>query len=187
MGRDDSDADALAYFRAFPFAVVSDKDARRLAKFLRRRPAVSLMVQHLRRELSDRAMVPASRLIDELERMAFVNLADYGRVDAKGQLQVDLSRATYRSLAAINEVEVKERVVRSVPVKDDGELVEREDVVQRTTKIKFSKMDALDRLARIHGLYDAGQLDGASALDILDRAISRMKSKLAPQIEGVAT
>lgn len=191
LARDDADAATLAYFRAFPAAVVSEKDARRLSKFLMRRPAVQQLVQHLRRELSMRAMVPVSRVIEELERIGFANIADFGRIDDRGQFNVDLSRASYRGLAAINEVEVKERVIKETVVnKEDVKNNDAEPIVEtilfRSTKIKLQKMDALERLAKIHGLYSDGSFDPASALEALDRVINRVKGRIPQQINHQA-
>lgn len=189
---DDNNAAVLAYFRAFPYAVVDELAARKLARFLLRRPAVKQMIHHMRLGLSTRAMIPVSRLVEELERIGYANIADFGRVDAKGQLRIDLSRASYRSLAGVNEVEVKERIIKSEVINKQAVLEEHSDpevetVVQRTTKIKLNKLEALDRLAKIHGLYSEGNLDPAAALEFLDRAISRVKSRMAsPVIEQQA-
>ncbi len=134
-------------------------------------------------------MVPVSRIVEELERLGFANIADYGRVDDKGQLRIDLSRANYRSLAGINEVEVKERVIKSEivnkhDVQHNGAEPEVETILHRTTKIKLAKLDALERLAKIHGLYSDNAFDPASALEFLDRAITRVRANIPQQIEN---
>lgn len=173
LARDDSDVAVTAYFRAFPAAVVDESTARKLSHFLLRRPAVRELLDHLRRELATRAMVPASRIIQELERMGLVQISDIARIDDKGQLRIDLSRATPDSLAAITQVETKELV------NSKGE------VTGRVTKVKLSKMDALDRLARIHGMYNDGS--GATPLEAIDRAIAKLKSRMGQVIHASPT
>lgn len=177
QGTDDNRTALLAYFRAFPRADIDAERAGRMTSFLKRRPAVRELIAHLRHELSFRSMAPASRVIEELERIAFSNLLDYGRVDDQGQFHVDLSRLTHRTASALQEVEVKERIIGDTAV------------LERKTKIKLSKDAALDRLARVHGLYQDDLLRDLT-VEMLDRAISRMRAKLpgddARVIEGRA-
>lgn len=173
LARDDSDVMVTAYFRAFPAADCNEASARKLSKFLLRRPAVVDLIDHLRREMASRAMVPASRIVQELERMGLVQITDIARIDDKGQLRIDLSRATPDSLAAISQVETKELV------NSKGE------VTGRVTKVKLSKMDALDRLARIHGMYNDGA--GATPLEAIDRAIAKLRSRMGQVIHASPT
>ena len=169
LARDGVDAVTLAYFRAFPRSPVGEKSARKLGTRLLQSPDVQLLVAELRCELSKHAMVPASRIVEELTRIGLINMTDLGRVDVNGQFQVDLSRASYRQLAAITEVNVTERII---PGKKD-----EADVVVRNCKIKVPKIEALEKLARIHNLYN--ELDGVFTPDALDRAITRMQQRLA--------
>lgn len=173
LARDDSDVAVTAYFRAFPAAVCNETAARKLSKFLLRRPAVVDLVDHLRREMATRAMVPASRIVQELERMGLVQISDIARVDENGQLKIDLSRATPDSLAAITQVETKELV------NSKGE------VTGRVTKVKLSKMDALDRLARVHGMYNDGS--STTPLEALDAAIAKLKKRMGTVIHASPT
>lgn len=189
LGRDDQDTAVLAYFRAVPRADITERQAKGVAAFLTRRVAVKDLVNHLRRELSMRAMVPASRVVEELERCAFINPLDYGRIDDKGQLHVDLSRTTHRQMSGIVEFEVKERVIKVKKIKVPGETEDEDDeeletVVERKTKVKFAKMDALDKLSRVHGLYVEGMQDPGTSVQALDRAIAKTAAKLGVTLDN---
>jgi Terminase small subunit len=155
-----------AYRRAFPMSNDSGRMAHQLASSER----VKALVTVLRAEASDRAAAPASRLVDELERIAYSNVLDYGYVDEQGQFVLDLSSIGAREASAIAEVETKERVT------DSG--------VHRTTKIRFhGKLDALDKLGRMHGLW-ADKMKEMSVED-LDRVIAVMERRLGNQTKMV--
>lgn len=185
LARDGVDAATLAYFRAFPRAVVSEDKAAQLARFLTRRPAVKELVNHLRLELSSRAMVPAARIVEELERMGLTNMYDFGRVDKNGHFQFDLSRTSYKQMSAVTELEVKERIVKVTPVKnDDGEIEEYETVLERKTKLKTHKGDALKLLTAIHSLIQPENQNPSVSEEALDREIARREAQLTIDQEG---
>lgn len=77
----------------------------------------------------------------QLERTAFCNILDYGRVDGEGGFEIDLTGVTHAQMAAVKEIKVTERTMPG-------------GMSVRTTHLKLhSSLDALDKLARIHGMY----------------------------------
>jgi hypothetical protein len=156
----------LAYRRAFPLAENTDQSARMLAARLIREPRVIQLVSSLRVALSSRRLIPAEKVTEEVERIAFANLLDYGNVDAvTGHFDIDLRRLTPATAAAISEVETKRSITPS-------------GTEHVTTKIKLhSKLTALDQLNRVHGLYrDKLQVELSS--DDIDRAIRNMEAQI---------
>lgn len=164
---DNGGALLLAYRRAFPLAESSDQSARMLAARLIREPRVIALVSALRVALSTRRLIPAEKVTEEVERIAFANLLDYGNVDAvTGHFDIDLRRLTPATAAAISEVETKRSVTPS-------------GVEHVITKIKFhSKLTALDQLNRVHGRYQ-DKLQVELSPDDIDRAIENMKAQIA--------
>lgn len=155
----------MAYKRAFPSSEVADASMYQLARNLLRSPRVTALLTWLRLRLAERQAIPAARLVDEIERIAYSNILDYVDVDAAGQASVNLRRLTPRTASAVSEVETTERTM------PDGSVVRR-------TKIKLApKMDALDKLARVHGLFQ-DRINVNFNLDDIDRAIQRMETEL---------
>ena len=146
-----------AYRRAFPSSQFSEKRA----KTFERNPRVREMIEYLRAELARESLVPAMRVAREIEKVAFANVLDFGRVE-NGQFVLDLSMIDAAMAAVIQEVTTVEIAT------DQG--------VRRNTKLKFhSKMDALDKLAKIHGLFmDKSGL----TVDDVDRLIAAMERRL---------
>lgn len=155
-----------AYRRAFPLAQSDDRQASVMASHLMRSPRVVAMVTHLRVALSERQVAPAGRVTQEIERLAFSNILDYVNIDDEGQASVDLRRLTPETAAAITEIETTERVHP-----ESG-------VLTRRTKIKLAgKLDALDKLVRVHGMYQ-DKLSVLLSSDDIDRAIATLESQL---------
>ncbi len=168
-----------AYRRAFPLSAADESSHSSLGNQILRLPRVVFLVSLLRERLSYRATVPTGKVVSEVERIAFSNILDYIRIDDAGQASVDLTRITPGTAAAITELETTERELPN-------------GVVIRRTKIKLAgKMDALDKLIRIHGLYQ-DKLSVNFSQEDLDRAIVDMENKLqqrrleAPVVEHTA-
>lgn len=130
-----------AYRRAFPMAVVDDSSAGTLAQKLIRSENVKALVTQLRSESASRAAAPPEHIIAQIERVAFANPLDFGRVDVNGSYEVDLTNVTHAQMVAVKEIKVTEREA------PDG-------TITRVTVLKLhSNLDALDKLSKIHGLY----------------------------------
>lgn len=153
----DQGAGIVAYRRAFPLARCQNSTAYHMASQLLRQPRVVALISFLRAGLAARRIVPAERVVDEIERVALANILDFIEVDDSGVARVDLSRINSRTAAAISEVTVDERRLPN-------------DVVQRRVKIKLhDKMTALRILAQVH------KLDTTWSLEDLDRLIRELE------------
>ena len=159
LARDDDDVMELAYYRAFPMAPVDSKAVYRVTRDLVKRRVVRDFIMLLRREMSIKAILPAARVVQELERMAMINILDLGRVDENGQFHVDLSRADHVVMSGVHEIEATERVLETRTSVDSKGIRTTSSVLSRTTKIKLKKADALAKLAQIHGLDRDPHLD----------------------------
>lgn len=147
LGRE-AGAGPLAYRRAFPSSSADHATVYALSNALLNNSRVREHVASVREELANKEPVPSSRIIDELEKVAFSTITDYLEVDlVSGAVSIDLRSLDVTSAAVISELVIEETV--------------KGDVVRRRTRIKlFNKLDALDRLARIHRLY---QEEGAGS------------------------
>lgn len=164
---DSSNSLFLAYRRAFPLADNSDHSATMLARHLIKSPNVLALVARLRESLASRALVPASRVIIELERLAFSNILDYMTLDPNtGDPTVDVRRLTPATASAVAEIVV------------DETYDPRTEKTHRKLRFKFhDKLSAIDKLARVHGLYQ--EFDNPNfSLEVLDRLIRKMEQKL---------
>jgi phage terminase small subunit len=97
------------------------------------------------RPVLNRYEVTVERVIAELARVAFSNMADYGVITEDGQFQLDFSEMTVDQAAAIQSVKTKRRIVRA----GDKQFVE----VQTELKLA-SKLDALVELGRYLGIFE---------------------------------
>lgn len=168
-----------AYRRAFPLALCEDDHAVQLGRTLIRAPRVQSLVAHLRVSLSERAVIPVQRVVQELERVAFSNILDYVRVDpTDGSAQLDLRRISAETAASVREIDIEEKIlVRKVEDGEEGAGTTTREVVSRRVKLKlYDKLSALDKLSRAHRLYR--DPDAPWNVDDLDRAIQRMEREL---------
>lgn len=163
-----------AYRRAFPMAENDERSALVMARALMRAPRVQSLVAHLRIALASRSVLPASRVVMELERVAYANFLDYVRIEGDGSARLDMTRMDQGMAAAVREVDIREKVL----VRRSGEGEEVREVVDRTIKLKLhDKMGALDKLARVHRMY-GDQVNPNFTVEDLDRLIRRMELQL---------
>jgi phage terminase small subunit len=85
--------------------VVADAAASRLLRNVK----VAARVAELKSVAAQAATVTAARVLDELAKLAFANMADYIKIGADGQPRVDLSALTRDQSAAIHELVVETR------------------------------------------------------------------------------
>lgn len=164
LGRD-LGAALPAYRRAFPMAKVDDAQAARLAHSLAGSQAVQDLVTQLRVDYATRVACPPEHVTEQLERIAFANALDFGRITENGSFEIDLRGTTHDQMVAVKEIRVVERE------SPDGNIT-------RTTTLKLhSNLDALDKLARIHGMFMDPAI-GITASE-LARIIQNMKRRMA--------
>lgn len=152
--------------RAFPQARATPAMMMEYARKILARQSVQDYILHLQTEISMRSLVKLPRLQEELERIAFANWLDYGYVDDKGQMVIDLRGMDPSHASAIAEIEVTELF------RPRG----------RKTKIKLhDKNAAIDKLVRILGGYnDTVTVKNITREDI-QAAIEKMKQRLREQ------
>ena len=109
------------------------------------RPAVVAEVERRRALLAEDFKVGPAEILNELSKVAFFNMLDYGEIDKDGYFRINLSDASREQMAAIGEFTIETYM--------EG----RGETAQEVKKIKFKPMDkmqALDKLARHLGLFD---------------------------------
>lgn len=95
--------------------------------------------------------VSRESVIEELAKLAFSNLMDYGQIGADGQFDLDMSATTRDQFAAVQEIQ--SRVVKTPGVKTAVK-TPAEPTYERHTKIKLAgKREALVDLGRHLGVF----------------------------------
>jgi hypothetical protein len=156
----DAGAGPVAYRRAFPLSQANTQTVYNLARGLLKQPSVQAYILRLREELSMKALVPVSRVIEEVERLALGNFMDFGTINPDGSFTVDLTELTPAQAACIQEIVIEETF----------------KPVGKRTKIRlYNKLEALDKLLRIHGKYNDKV---AISVDDLDKVIQAMEAKM---------
>lgn len=111
-----------------------------------RKPKIAAEVQRAMDARAERTEVTADRVVAELAKLAFANLADYFRLTPHADPVIDLSTATRDQLAALTEI--------TVDGYTDGRGYDARDV--KRIRIKMAdKRAALELLGRHLGLWDA--------------------------------
>src|SRR5258706_4286631 len=140
---------------------------------------VSSRIAELKGVAAQASTVEATRVLDELAKLAFANMADYMRVGADGDPVLDFSKLTRDQAAALVEVTVEDYL--------DG----RGDDARQVRKVKFKLADkrgALVDLGKHLGLFkervehsgpDGGPVEVKHYTDIeAARLIGRLLSKV---------
>ena len=109
------------------------------------RPAVVAEVERRRAKLAEDFKIGPAEILNEISKIAFFNMADYGTIDKDGFFRINLTDVTREQMAAIGEFTIESHVEGKGK---DAHVVR---------KIKFKPMDkmaALEKLARHLGLFD---------------------------------
>lgn len=108
-----------------------------------RKPHVFRAIERLRAEVREKFGIDDSRIIREVEKIAFFNSANYLKMTSHGDPYVDLSEMTMDDMAAIAETTLEDFL--------DGRGEDAREV--RRVKVKtHDKISALALLARVFGL-----------------------------------
>ncbi|MDX9690547.1 MAG: terminase small subunit [Alphaproteobacteria bacterium] len=109
------------------------------------KPAVRKLLQKMAAEKIQKANVQAERLIEELERIAFLDPAEFMEVDSEGQPVLDLTTITPENRRLL-------QIEFGIGVSKDGDRI-------RTYKVKaHDKMEAVEKLLKLHQLYKGEDL-----------------------------
>lgn len=111
--------------------------------------------------------ITADRVLSEVAKLAFANMADYISIGEDGQAYVDLSKCTPEQLAAISEIKVDESAGGS----GDG----RRERVQRTTFKLCDKTANLTLLMRNMKLL-TDKVELSTADELADRMAKARRS-----------
>lgn len=116
-----------------------------------RRPLVQAAIAEKHKERMARFELSAENIIRETALVAFARMGDFVKRDADGTLSLDLS--------SIPEEELSERLAAVSEVTFE-ETQDAEGKTVRKTKFKLhSKLDGLDKLIKIAGLYAPEKID----------------------------
>lgn len=106
-------------------------------------PAIVEETKRRERAAREKFEVTHDRLVEELRRIAFANIYDYGRVDKDGNIFLDFSNVPAEVMAAIGTVTVETYM--------EGKGDEAREV-KRVKVTPYNKLQAIDQLMRHTGL-----------------------------------
>lgn len=112
---------------------------------LLKKPEIQKALTKGRERLADKAGVTAQRVVDEMEKLAFSNMADFIGITSGGEPYIDLSKLTRDQAAALTEATVEDYT--------EGRGEDARDV--RRVKIKLAdKRAALADLGRHLNIFE---------------------------------
>jgi phage terminase small subunit len=126
------------------------------------RPDVQAYLDQRREELLAQSKDMQTRVLEELESMAFANIGDFIRIDEDGRPIVDFSTATPDQLRAITSVASKRTTRRD---KDGGET--------ETDEVRFNMADkyrGLELLGKHVGMFK--EAEQRIVVDVADRLLT---------------
>ena len=131
------------------------KTARQSGYQMLQRPAVKKRLQELTAQRIERHNVESDRLIAELERIAFFDPDQIFEVDEQGEPVLDLTALTPENRRLL-------KIEFGVGVTKDGDRV-------RTYKVQpHDKMEAVEKLLKLHQLYKGEDLDKQPAAIVVN-------------------
>src|SRR5579863_5757586 len=146
--------------RAVIAAGYAPKSARVTASQLLAKPNIQEDIQRLLDRRADKLDISADRVLGELAKLAFANMADYVAIQEDGSAIIDLSHVSREQLAAVEQLETRE-YFENEKYEDDAQ------AGQRVRKIKFklsNKREALELLGKHLRLFN--DEDAASKANI---------------------
>lgn len=110
-----------------------------------KKPVIRARLQELAKDKIDQHNANADRLIAELERIAFLDPAEFMTIDGSGEPVLDLTTMTPENRRLLD-------IEFGIGVTKDGDRV-------RTYKVKsHDKMEAIEKLLKLHQLYKGEDL-----------------------------
>ncbi|KAI93353.1 terminase [Rhodomicrobium udaipurense JA643] len=159
----------------------AEKSARSTATNLLKQADVAHAIAAAQRERARRVDVTADRVIEELGRLAFANIRDFIRVDAKGQPEINLAaiadnRELFASVASfdVTDIESGRRVGRTTKIR----LHDKQGALTTLLKHLGGLPTQVQHSGRV-GVYDAAahadqvRADLAAKLDRLAATLAR--------------
>jgi terminase small subunit-like protein len=150
-----------AYRKAYPNVKMKGDALHSNAKKLFRRTPVRLRLEAEQEKLRNRHQGMVDRIAEEMGRLAFSNMMDYGAPQADGTFLVDLSKLTREQAAAIKEVST-DTVLSSDPDaldasgKGDGDRKQKVAVFNTKIRLHDTKLSALVQLGTHFGMFKKG-------------------------------
>jgi phage terminase small subunit len=131
-----------AYRQAYDAGSMNDNTIGKAANELLKNPKVAERIDELRSEHRERHKITVDRISEELAAIAFADPRDYYKWDANGVTVKDSTELTEAQRRAI-------AVVEQTVTEAGG-----------TIRVRpYNKIDALEKLARLHGMYKDGNGD----------------------------
>lgn len=151
----------LGYRQAYVAAGYIDNDAN--AHTLRHKPHVEARINEIMTKAATRVEISASKILQEMAKLAFHNPSDYLSINDDGTAEVDLSTLDRDQAAAITEV-----------------ISETDDKGKTRTKVKLAdKKAALETLGKHFGLWvertehgQPGDFTGVNSFDDLEAKLA---------------
>ncbi len=135
---------ARAWRSALNRADASPPVASKGASIILERPHIAAYIKHCQAEMLDRLKISKERILEELAKLAYANMADFVVIQEDGTAVTDLSGLTAEQFAAISECTIDTYVEGRG---DDAQTV-------KSVKIKLApKLGALDLLGRSMKLF----------------------------------
>jgi phage terminase small subunit len=153
------DLNATRAYKAAGYKVKKDIYARVEACRLLTNPYVAEAIQKRRRKLQKKAGLTQEKVIKELMKLGFANMADYMRVTKDGDPYLDFSQLTRKQTAALQEVTIEDFI--------DGRREDARDVKRVKFKL-YDKRAALVDLGNHLGLFvDRHEVTGAGGMPLI--------------------
>lgn len=128
-------------------------------------PRVEAEIERRHAEVRRKFDVNYDRVVEEIARIAFANVLDYGELQPDGTIVIDMSHCDAAQMAAIGEIQVEEYT------EGDGKDAR---VVKRVKLKPWNKLTALDQLMRHAGLSkDKATSAVADLADRISRGMNR--------------
>lgn len=153
----------------------SSNSAHVTASKLLKRPDVQAYLAQQATKVSEKTEDLQSRVIKELEAMAFANITDFITIDEEGKPQVDFTGATPEQLKAITRVASKSKVTRQ----RNGDVVDERE----SSFVMADKYRGLELLGQTLGMFKQGEQK--VVIDVADRLLAARK-RLAALDDGAA-
>ena len=141
----------------------SEKSARTTGRKWLQKAAVQEYLSELRKPELKKTMSRRDKIIQELERMAFSNIARFTRLSDDGRRIVDFSDATEEELAAITQIKTKTRHIYT----PKGEHIGTEHHDQFNMADKYR---GLELLGKVEGMFQSDEVK--VTVDVADRLLA---------------